>query len=414
MKIAYLDCFAGISGDMFLGALLDAGLDRDHLEKELEKLKIHGYTFHIHKKEKMGIAATKFDVILEGAHHHHGVPSHHKGEHRGGHHLHRGLKEIKAIISDSDLSEEVRDLAIGIFTRLGEAEAKVHGVPVETIHFHEVGAVDAIVDIVGAAIGVKALGVEKFYASKVPKGGGMVKMAHGSFPVPAPATLELLRGVPLYDNGIEKELVTPTGAAILTTLCADFGKMPEISVERVAHGAGGWDLEIPNVLRMVVGESPLSSFVKREGEEEILVLETNIDDMNPQIFGYVLEKVYEAGALEAHISPVHMKKNRPAHLFTVLCRPDRLDPLMDLIFRETSTLGIRHYPAQRRALGREFRQIETSLGKVKIKIAKIGDEVINLHPEYDSCLQIAKEKGVPLKEVLRVATEEGWKRLKKG
>lgn len=405
MKIAYLDCFAGISGDMFLGALLDAGLDQKYLIQELEKLNIHGYTLRIHQKEKMGISATKLDVNIEGGDHH--------GHEGHSHHLHRGLTEIKSLISNSTLPEKVKGLAVTIFTRLGEAEAKVHGIPVDKIHFHEVGAVDSIVDIVGAAIGVEALGIEKFCASKLPKGGGMAKMAHGSFPVPGPATLELLKGIPLYDNGIEKELVTPTGAAILSTLCQEYGKMPDMTVEKIAYGAGGWDLDIPNVLRIFIGQETVGSGIQKGAmEEEILVLETNIDDMNPQIFGYLLEKIYEAGALEAHITPILMKKNRPAHLFTVLCKATQLEPIAHAIFRESTTLGIRYYPVARKALKRELVEVETPLGRIKMKLAKMDQKIVNLQPEYDHCKKIAEERKIPLKEVMRIAIEEGMRRYK--
>jgi uncharacterized protein (TIGR00299 family) protein len=296
----------------------------------------------------------------------------------------------------------VRERASAIFRRLGEAEARVHDVPVEKIHFHEVGAVDAIVDSVGACIGFHMLGIEKFACSPLNVGGGTVKMAHGVLPVPAPATANLLQGKPTYSNGVQRELVTPTGAAIVAILCDSFGPQPPMSVSAIGYGAGAADLEgQPNVLRMMIGEATEKTVLGYD--EEITVIEANLDDMNPQIYGYFQEKALASGALDVFTTPVQMKKNRPGTLLTVLCQPADAQTLMTLIFAETTTFGVRTHAAQRRVLPREFVKVNTSYGEVRIKLSRVNGRVLHVAPEYDDCRKLAEEKNVPLQRVINEA-----------
>jgi uncharacterized protein (TIGR00299 family) protein len=305
-------------------------------------------------------------------------------------------------LQKSPLDPKVRDQASAIFARLGQAEARVHDVPLEKIHFHEVGAVDAIVDIVGACVGFHALGIEKFACSPLNLGSGTVKMAHGVLPVPAPATANLLQGKPTYSTGVQKELVTPTGAAIVATVCESFGPQPAMSVSAIGYGAGTADLEgQPNVVRILIGEEAekyLAGF-----DEEIAVIEANLDDMNPQIYGYLLEKALFAGALDVYTTPVQMKKNRPGTLLTVLCKPGDLQVLMALIFRETTTFGARTYRAVRRVLPREFVSVKTDFGDVKIKVSRMNGNILHVAPEYEDCRRLAEEKNVPLQRVISEA-----------
>jgi uncharacterized protein (TIGR00299 family) protein len=305
----------------------------------------------------------------------------------------------------------VRDQAGAIFRKLGEAEARVHDVPLEKIHFHEVGAVDAIVDIVGACIGFHALGIEKFACSSLNVGGGTAKMAHGVLPVPAPATANLLQGKPTYSNGVQRELVTPTGAAIVATLCDSFGAQPAMTVSAIGYGAGTADLEgQPNVVRIMVGEA--IGLGEEKGaqagvpvllDEEIAVVEANLDDMNPQIYGYFLEKALGAGALDVYTTPVQMKKNRPGTLLTVLCKPADTNALMSLIFAETTTFGVRTYRAQRRVLPREWVSVATDYGDVRIKVSRVNGRILHVAPEFEDCKKLAAEKDVPLQRVIAAA-----------
>jgi uncharacterized protein (TIGR00299 family) protein len=305
---------------------------------------------------------------------------------------HRSLGAILDILQKSQLAPQVRERAAAIFTKLGEAEARVHDISLEKIHFHEVGAVDAIVDIVGACIGFHALDVEKFACSALNVGGGTAKMAHGVLPVPAPATANLLQGKPTYSNGVQKELVTPTGAAIVATLCDSFGPQPPMSVSAIGYGAGTADLEgQPNVVRIMIGEAAEKT------------VEANLDDMNPQIYGYFLEKALSAGALDVYTTPVQMKKNRPGTLLTVLCKPQDSNTLMSLIFAETTTFGARTYRAQRRTLPREFLSVATAFGDVRIKISRVNGRILHVAPEYDDCRKLAVEKNVPLQRVISEA-----------
>jgi uncharacterized protein (TIGR00299 family) protein len=363
MKLAYFDCFSGISGDMTLGALVDAGCDLELLRSGLAGLEVPGWTISSEKVWKNGMAATFVRVVTEDQA------------------KHRGLSAILEILDKSLLAEPVRKNASAIFHKLGEAEATVHDVPLEKIHFHEVGAVDAMVDIVGACIGFAALGIEKFACSALNVGGGTAKMAHGVLPVPAPATAKLLKGKPTYSNGVQKELVTPTGAAIVATLCDFFGPQPAMSVSAIGYGAGSSDLEDqPNVVRIMIGEAAEKAVPGFD--DEIAVIEANLDDMNPQIYGYFLEKALAAGALDVYTTPVQMKKNRPGTLLTLLSKPMDTNMLMSLIFAETTTLGVRTYTARRRTLPREIVNVHTQYGDVHIKLARINGSIRHVAPEY--------------------------------
>jgi uncharacterized protein (TIGR00299 family) protein len=380
-KLAYFDCFSGISGDMTLGALVDAGCDLALLRSGLEGLQIPSWTISAEKVWKNGMSATFVRVAAED------------------HTKHRSLSAILEIVDRSQLSDSVRKNAAAIFRRLGEAEASVHDVPLEKIHFHEVGAVDAIVDIVGACLGFEAIGIQKFACSPLNVGGGTVKMAHGILPVPAPATAKLLQGKPTYSNGLQRELVTPTGAAIVATLCDTFGPQPSMSVAAIGYGAGSADLEgQPNVLRIMIGEA--AEKVVPGFDEEISVIEANLDDMNPQIYGYFQEKALAAGALDVYTTPVQMKKNRPGTLLTLLCKPQDANALMSLIFAETTTFGARAYTAQRRTLPRESVNVHTQYGDVRIKLSRVNGHIQHVAPEFEDCRRLAVEKNVPLQRVI--------------
>jgi len=384
MKLAYFDCFSGIRGDMTLGALVDAGCGLDLLRSGLAGLQVPGWAISAEKVWKNGMAATFVRVATEDQS------------------KHRSLSAILEIITKSQLTDQVKKNAAAIFRKLGEAEASVHDVPLEKIHFHEVGAVDAIVDIVGACIGFEALGIEKFACSPLNVGGGTAKMAHGRLPVPAPATAKLLLGMPTYSNGVQKELVTPTGAAIVATLCDTFGPQPSMSVSAIGYGAGSADLEgQPNVVRIMIGES--AEKVVAGFDEEIAVIEANLDDMNPQIYGYFLEKALAAGALDVYTTPVQMKKSRPGTLLTLLCKPQDTNALMSLVFAETTTLGARTYRAQRRTLPRETVNVHTQYGDVHIKLSRVNGSIRHAAPEYEDCRKLAAEKNVPLQQVIQEA-----------
>ncbi len=440
MRIAYLECFSGISGDMFLGALVDAGVAPQLLEQTVAALNL-GAKLEISRVVRSGISATKVDVWVDGekdmpreefwAKQEAGAPGHSHGEHSHEHghghghsheqhqehssgktrpgapaphaHSHRGLSEIRKIIAAAEISESAKQTAISIFEALGAAEAKIHNVPVEQIHFHEVGAVDAIVDIVCAAVGAEALGVDEIVCSRLNVGGGVVKCAHGTFPVPAPATLELLKDAPVYSSGLQAELVTPTGAAIVKTLAKRFSTFPEMRVEKSAYGAGSREFsEHPNVLRLVIGEES-AGLVAKTGSDTVTVLEANLDDLNPQVFGYVMERLLEEGALDAFGLPVQMKKNRPGTLLSVLCRPADADTLTQLLFTETTTLGVRRRDESRQTLARRWESVRTQWGEVRIKIASMNGTVTNYAPEYEDCRRIAAEYHVPLKTVIQEA-----------
>jgi len=384
MKIAYFDCFSGISGDMTLGALVDAGVSLDHLREQLRGLDVPGWEISSEKVWKNGMSSTYVKVKTEDQS------------------KHRSLSAILDILQKSKLSPRVREQAAAIFRKLGEAEATVHDVPIEKIHFHEVGAVDAIVDIVGACIGFEALGIDQFACSPLNVGGGTAKMAHGVLLVPAPATAKLLQGKPTYSNGVQKELVTPTGAAIVATLCTSFGPQPPMSVSAIGYGAGTADLEgQPNVVRIMIGEAAEKSVAGFD--EEISVIEVNLDDMNPQIYGYFQEKALAAGALDVYTTPVQMKKNRPGVLLTLLCRPRDTAALMDLVFTETTTFGARTYRAQRRTLPRESVNVHTQFGDVRVKISRVNGHICHAAPEFEDCRKRAEQHHVPLHQVIDAA-----------
>jgi uncharacterized protein (TIGR00299 family) protein len=395
MKIAYLDCFSGISGDMTLGALVDAGCSLAEIEAHLRRLPVPGWNISAEKVVRRGFVATQVKVESNDPQ------------------RHRSLSEILQMIERAELPPAISERASSIFRRLGEAEAQVHGVAIEKVHFHEVGAVDAIVDIVGSAAGFAQLGIEEFFCSPLNVGGGRVDTQHGNLPVPAPATAELLRGAPTYSNGIQRELVTPTGAAIVATVTSRFGPQPAMTVNTIGLGAGSAQLaEQPNVIRLFVGESVSqldnatlknAAFSDTALEENILVLEANLDDMSPQVYGYFAERALEAGALDVFSIPVQMKKNRPGQLVTVLCKPADREKFSDLLFRETTTLGVRQSHVMRRALQRESIAVETSLGSIRMKIARLHGHILNAAPEYEDCQKIAAERGVPLKQVLAEA-----------
>jgi pyridinium-3,5-bisthiocarboxylic acid mononucleotide nickel chelatase len=384
MKLAYFDCSSGISGDMTLGALVDAGCSAELLRSELQALKVPGWELSTEKVWKSGMSATYVRVKTEDQQ------------------KHRSLSTIIEILKSSTLAAPVRDRASAIFQKLGEAEAHVHDAPLEKVHFHEVGAVDAIVDIVGACIGFQALGIERFACSPLNVGGGTTKMAHGVLPVPAPATARLLQGAPTFSNGVQRELVTPTGAAIVATLCDSFGPQPPMTVSTIGYGAGTADLEgQPNVVRIMIGEAAGKSAAALD--EEISIIEANLDDMNPQIYGYVLEKALSAGALDVYTTALQMKKNRPGTLLTILCRPEDSSKLMSLIFAETTTLGVRTHRAQRRVLPREWVSVSTAYGDVRIKLSRSNGHILHAAPEYDDCRKLAVEKQVPLQQVINEA-----------
>jgi uncharacterized protein (TIGR00299 family) protein len=394
MKAAYFDCFSGISGDMTLGALVDAGCSLQVLRTKLLGLELPGWQISAEKVWKNGMAATQVRVKAEDTQ------------------THRSLTTILGILEKSTLQERVKQRAAAVFERLGEAEAAVHNVALEKIHFHEVGGVDAIVDIVGACIGFEELGFEKFACSALNVGGGTVKMAHGILPVPAPATARLLVGKPTYSNGVQRELVTPTGAAIVSTLCENFGPQPAMTVSAIGYGAGTTDLESqPNVLRIMAGEIVEKSAQGHGGT--IRVLEANLDDMNPQIFGYLLEKALAAGALDVFATPVQMKKSRPGTLVTILCKPEEEGKFRQMLFSETTTLGVRSHLVERHALPREFVVVVTRYGEVRMKIARTAERVQHAAPEFDDCRKLAEEKNVPLQEVMEQAMrgfEEQYKK----
>jgi hypothetical protein len=378
--IAYLDCFSGISGDMLLGAMVDAGLSLDDLRGDLARLPLTGYEVRAERVTKQGLAGTKVTVEVEHAH------------------AHRGLADILDLLAAADLPAEVQAGATRIFTRLAEAEAKVHGTSVEQVYFHEVGAVDAIVDVVGACCGLRRLEIEEVYASALPLGGGWVDTAHGRLPVPAPATVELLKGAPTYGGPVEKELVTPTGAAILTTLCLGFGPMPPMTVKATGCGAGSLDLPHPNLLRLMIGEP-----VEPLREQRLTVLETNIDDMNPEFYDHLMERLFAAGALEVYLTPIVMKKSRPGTLVSVLTEPAWVEALSEILFRETSTLGLRVMEVARRCLEREWREVETEYGRVRVKLGLLRGEIVTAAPEYEDCKRLALARGAPVKAVYEAA-----------
>jgi uncharacterized protein (TIGR00299 family) protein len=421
---------------MFLGALIDAGVPCELFHQTVAGLDL-GAALEITRVNRSGISATKVDVIVDGKkerprgstedqrvnpdpsaqpHSHPHSHASHSHQHSGHQyapieqfHTHSGshgraLKEIRQIIGHSKTSESAQHAAVSIFEKLGTAEAKIHDVPVEKIHFHEVGAVDAIVDIVCAAVGAEALAVDQFLCSALNVGGGTIECAHGSFPVPAPATVELLKNVPVYSSAVKAELVTPTGAAIVTTLASRFESLPSMKIGRTGYGAGTRDfLGQPNVLRILIGEAVQVS--TKPGEDHVTVLEANLDDLSPQVFGYVMEELFKAGALDVFGTPVQMKKNRPGTLLTVLAKPEDADNLTKFIFAETTTLGVRRREERRQILAREWQTVRTRFGDIRIKVASMNSTISSYAPEYEDCRRIAAEQRVPLKQVMQEAVQ---------
>jgi uncharacterized protein (TIGR00299 family) protein len=377
MKIAYFDCFSGISGNMILGALIDAGLDLKELELELRKLRISGFELHAERTERQGISGTKFKVEISERQ------------------VERHLKDITQLIDQSDLSDAVKELSNKIFKQLASIEAKIHNKGVEEIHFHEVGGLDSIIDVIGSVVGIKKLGIDAVWSSKIHVGTGFVECQHGVLPVPAPATLELLKGIPIYSRAIATELVTPTGACILKNLSRSFGVMPEMKVEKIGYGAGTKDLKIPNLLRVYVGETSDGEYDK----DEVILVETNIDDMNPELFDYACEMLLNQGALDVFMTSILMKKNRPATMLSVLAPPDRMDRILSTIFAETTTLGVRIHRVERKKLVRETISVRTRFGEIKVKVSRVGEQIQNVAPEYEECKEMAIRQNVPLREV---------------
>jgi pyridinium-3,5-bisthiocarboxylic acid mononucleotide nickel chelatase len=378
MKTLYFDCFAGASGDMILGAMAGAGVDPNHLREQLALLRVDGFSIDFQTVNRSGLSATYARV--ETAHEH----------------KHRHLSDIQQIIEASDLSEYVKTLSVQIFTRLAEAEARVHNEPIDHVHFHEVGALDAIVDVVGAAICFDYLDIERFVCSPLHVGSGMVQMAHGRFPIPPPAVAELLKGVPFYATDIKGELLTPTGAAIITSVCEQYGPIPQMKTTSMGYGAGTREYEdFPNVLRVLFGETESDP----ASDERLWMLETNLDDASPQIVGHVMDRVLELGALDCFFTPVQMKKNRPGVLLSVLCAPEQKEAAMRLLFMETTTLGVRSYEVSRRALERDVVQVETQYGMIDVKVARLDGRRVNEMPEFEQCRAAAAKAGVPVKVV---------------
>jgi hypothetical protein len=455
MKVAYFDCFAGISGDMTVGALIDLGVDPEWLAGELRKLPLEGYRLEAQQVYKCGIRATQFNVILQGAAgprladaeyvevdrpgesppmglaeaHDHGLE-----------HSHRSLNEILAIIQGSPLSEWVKTTATRIFTRLGEAESKAHGIPLDQVHFHELGGTDAIIDIVSSALALERLGIEAIYASPLHLGSGFVRGQHGLLPVPAPATAHLIVGAPAYSSEARGELVTPTGAAIITSLATSFGPLPPMIIQAVGYGAGKREREFPNALRLFLGQAldissagplagasaagvvamselPRDPFPEQHQspagpggyhEGPALVLEATIDDMEPELFEALTEKLLQVGALDVLLIPVQMKKSRPGLILHVLAYPTSLDDLLQIIFTESTSIGVRTYEVTKRMLQREMVVVQTSYGPVQVKLARLGGRIVNIKPEYEDCRALARKLDLPLKNVLAAARQAAW------
>jgi pyridinium-3,5-bisthiocarboxylic acid mononucleotide nickel chelatase len=408
VKVAYFDCPSGAAGDMILGALVDAGVPFEALERELGRLRLPGYSLERSTVMKTGFRATKVDVHVHDHDHASGAAGHiHERPHSGHVHPDRNLTSILEIISRSDLPAPVKGNASRIFARLAEAEARVHGTTAEQVHFHDVGAVDAIVDVVGACVGLHLLGVAAVHCGALPIGGGFVTGPHGKIPVPGPATAELLSGFPVVDTGIHRELVTPTGAAILTTLAIAAGVMPPMTVSAVGYGAGSMELETPNVIRLFVGESSAPA-----GMETVVQVETTVDDMSPQLYEPLMEHLFEAGAFDVYLTPVIMKRSRPGVVLTALCAPDRVAELSRTLFEESSTIGVRWTVYQRARLDREMVTLPTVYGPVAFKVSRLEGRVVTVTPEFEDIRRIAGEKGVAVREVLDQARSDGRRLLR--
>lgn len=400
MKILYFDCFSGISGDMVLGAMADAGVDIKSIKKELKKLDLKGYDLKVSRVKRKGIKGTKLDVIVDEKKHLH----------------HTTYKYIKSMIERSRLSKKIKEDSLKIFKNIAEAEAKIHRTSIDNVHFHEVGAVDSIVDVVGAAICINILSPDIILSSPINTGMGMVKTEHGILPVPAPATAEMLKGFPSYSSDIRFELATPTGVGIITTIAKASNTIPNMKTNAIGYGAGSKDFpDTPNLLRIMIGETtPSSPLFKKGGmggfkHDSITVIESNIDDMNPQFYDHIMNRLFKGGALDVFLTPIIMKKNRPAVKITVLSDNKGADKLANILLNETTSFGVRIYKTERIKLEREIKIIKTKYGNVKVKIGKRNTKIIKVVPEYEDCKRIAEEKGIPIKQVyekVKSATEQ--------
>lgn len=391
MKVVYFDCPSGAAGDMIMASLLDAGAPVERLREELARLRLPGWQLAVREVMRGAFRATKVDVVVD----------------EQAHHPHRSLGDILAILDASELPAEVRARAGGIFTRLADAEARAHGTTREAVHFHDVGAVDAIVDVVGAVLGLSLLGVQAVHCSALPIGGGTVDGPHGKIPIPGPGTAELLRGFPVVDTGVRAELVTPTGAAILTTLAAGAGRMPAMTVESVGYGAGTRELPgMPNLLRCFVGEA-----TEQAGDETITQIETTIDDMSPQLYEPLMERLLAAGALDVFLTPVIMKRSRPGIVLTALCAPDRVGELSRVLFEESSTIGVRWAERRRARLERQMRPVQTTYGVVSCKVSRLDGRVVTVTPEFTEVARIARERSLPVREVLDQARADARRQI---
>ncbi len=385
MKILYYDCFSGISGDMNLAAMIDLGLDKNFLLSEFKKLKLSEYTIRFCKEQRSGITGTKVDVITGSSENQ----------------IHRNLSDIEKIIDTSDLNKQVKSLSKRIFQKLGKAEAHVHNKPISKIHFHEVGAIDSIIDIVGAAICYDYFQFDKIFASSVELGGGFIKASHGILPVPAPATVEILKNIPTKIGGANFETTTPTGAAILSTLVNDFTNKIEMVIHKTGYGIGHKVTESPNLLRVYVGETDSVKNSDKQKKSEACMIECNIDDMNPEWYDFIMEKLFDQGVQDVFFTPLLMKKNRPAIKISVLCSPDQMNKVKELLFTETTTLGLRSYKVDKTALERKLSKLATDYGEVTIKSCYYQNKLLHSKPEYEDCKRIAKERNIPIREVLK-------------
>ncbi len=390
MKILYFDCFSGISGDMVLGAMADAGVDIKSIKKELKKLDLKGYDLKVSRVKRKGIKGTKLDVIVDEKKHLH----------------HTSYKDIKRMIERSRLSQRVKEDSLSIFKNIAEAEAKIHRTSVDNVHFHEVGAVDSIVDVVGAAICINILNPDIILSSPINTGMGMVKTEHGILPVPAPATAEMLKGFPSYSSDIRFELATPTGVGIITTIAKARNTIPNMKTSAIGYGAGSKDFtDSPNLLRIMIGETtPSTPLFKKGGmggfeQDSITVIESNIDDMNPQFYDQIMNRLFKEGALDVFLTPIIMKKNRPAVKITLISEIDNANNLVDILLSETTSFGLRMYKTERVKLKREMKVIKTEYGNAKVKIGKRNSKIIKVVPEYEDCKRIAEEKGIPIKDI---------------
>lgn len=389
MKIAYFDCFSGISGDMILGALIDLGLEVPDLEAEMKKLNVAGFEIKATTTSRNGIRGIKFDVDVTE------------------HDRHRTFADILEILNKSSLQNEVVTKSAEIFKLIATVEAKIHQQDIDHVHFHEVAGIDSIVDIVGSVYGMNRLGIDSVYASRVHVGTGFIECQHGTIPVPAPATIELLIGIPTFCRGIEAELATPTGVAILKAFSKGFGPMPSMTTEGIGYGAGSRELQIPNLLRICLGNSATQEYM----DDEVLLLETNIDNMNPELLGYATELLWSKGVLDLYMTPIFMKKNRAGTMLSIIISPDKLDEVLSTVFSEVPTLGLRIQNIQRKTLDRKQTKFQTKYGEISVKIGKLGNQVKSILPEYENCRQIAIEKKIPIWVVYEEAKQVARKTI---